>query len=138
LSHVRQETLDVHQKIELIEAISYKPGWTISCWSEEDGSVGVQVSVDETTDASLDSLHGGRVRTPWKSGKRYISRWACSQEVVGAVYGLIEDAETHEMREWFRFRGASIYNPHIDPEVLVGVARRADSFVIRVDAMMPA
>jgi hypothetical protein len=138
MGHVREQKLSVHEKINIIEAISYKPGWTIHCWSEDDGTVGVQVSVDETTDASMDALvRDGSVRTPWKSGKRYISAHACSQEVVGSVFGLIQDAESHEMREWFRFRGASIYNPHLDPEALVPLARQAVSFVIRRNAMVP-
>lgn len=135
MSHVREQCLNVHEKMDIIEAITYRPGWTIHAWSEPDGTIGVQVSVDVTTDASIDALT--HERAPWKSGKRYISPHACGQEVVGAVFGLISDAESHEMREWFRFRGASIYNPHIDPEKLVPLARRADSFVIRANAMLP-
>lgn len=42
---------------------------------------------------------------------------------------------TTEMREFFRYRGASIYNPHIDPDVLVDVARKASSFNMRDNAM---
>ncbi|KVK62672.1 hypothetical protein L905_19065 [Agrobacterium sp. TS43] len=59
----------------------------------------------------------------------------CRQEVVGVVFGLIKDAELHETHEWFRYRGASIYNPHLDPDALVNLARKASSFVTRDNAM---
>ena len=59
----------------------------------------------------------------------------CRQEVVGVVFSAIEKAELHEMREFFRYRGASIYNPHIDPDVLVAVAKKASSFNMRENAM---
>lgn len=59
----------------------------------------------------------------------------CRQEIVGTAFGLIRDAEEHETREWFRYRGASIFNPHLDPDVLVEVARKKTSFVTRTNAM---
>lgn len=123
---------------ELVAACSYKPGWHIRLL--EDGGAYkarpyIQLSVDATTDASLDSYKRDGTRTPWQSGKRYLSPHMCRQEVVGAVFALIKDAEAHEMHEWFRYRGASIYNPHLDPDVLVPVARKASSFNVRQNAM---
>jgi hypothetical protein len=121
---------------EIVEAISYKPGWTIVFADPGKGKRPyVQLEVDEASDASLDAHKRDGIRTPWRSGKRYLSQYMCNQEIVGAVFGAIHDAEMHELREWFRFRGASIYNPHLNPEVLVPVARKASSFVTRVNAM---
>jgi hypothetical protein len=59
----------------------------------------------------------------------------CRQEVIAAVYGAIEKAELHEVREFFRYKGASIFNPHLDPDVLAEVARKRSSFNLMENAM---
>lgn len=118
---------------EIVRSITYKPGWAINFYQEPtEQRPYVQLYVTETV-AARDSRTGHHV--PWKSAKRYLSRHMCRQEIVGAVFGLIRDAEEHETREWFRYRGASIYNPHLDPEALWEVARKADSFNVRENAM---
>ena len=125
------EAIDI---ADILSQISYKPGWSIE--TGRDGSrMFVQIAVDERSDASLDSVARNGSRAPWKSAKRYLSPHMCRQEIVGVVFGLIKDAELHEVHEWFRYRDASIYNPHLDPDVLVDVARRASSFVFRENAM---
>lgn len=124
---------------EIVEAITYKPGWTIEIKLEGNLSQGgrpfIQLSVDERSDATLDPTGKTTERTPWKSAKRYLSYHMCRQEIVGAVMGLITDAEMHEVREWFRYRNASIFNPHLDPDALVTIARKASSFNVRANAM---
>ena len=74
-------------------------------------------------------------RNAWKSGKTYLSTYMCRQEIVSAVYGAIERAELHEVREWFRYDGVSIFNPHLDPDVLAAIARKKSSFNVRQNAM---
>jgi hypothetical protein len=127
--------------LELISLCSYKPGWTIHFAIENKGEPGerayAQIGVDATTEASIDAARKDGRREPWKGGKKYFSQYMCRQEIVGAVYGMIHDAEIHEMREWFRFMGASIYNPHLDPLALVEVARKKTSFNVRENAMLP-
>ncbi len=118
---------------ELVDQCSYKPGWTFIL--DDDGRPYLQVSVSVEAEASLDNAARDGSRVPWKSGKRYLSKHMCRQEVVGAVFALIKDAEMHEIHEWFRYRGASIYNPHLDPDVLSIVARRKSSFNMRENAM---
>lgn len=113
---------------ELINKITYKPNWSILFYASTKRSY-IQISVTN----SIDSV--SRETCDWKSGKRFTSEHMCRQEIIGIVYGLIENAEIHEMREWFRYRGASIYNPHLDPDVLVEVARKASSFNCRDNAM---
>lgn len=120
--------------IGIVNEISYKPGWSIIV-AEEAPFVTVQIDVSAQTEAALDSTKTDGTRTPWRSGKKYLSTAMCRQEIVGACFGMISDAESHEMREWFRYRGASIYNPHLDPDSLVSVARKASSFNIRDNAM---
>ncbi|MEW6121279.1 MAG: hypothetical protein AB1698_01600 [Pseudomonadota bacterium] len=124
-----------HEEIhEIVSAITYKPGWSILVGLDGERPF-LQVAVDETTEAALDSHLRDGTKTPWKSGKRYLSLHMCKQEVVGVAFDLIKASELHETHEWFRYRGASIYNPHLDPDVLVGVSRKASSFVTRDNAM---
>jgi len=118
----------------LILDCEYKPGWVIGFSNEGDRPY-IQLMITVLSDASLDSAKRDGTRTPWKSGKRYLSLHMCRQEIVGAVFGLIKDAEMHEIHEWFRFEGASIYNPHLDPVVLARVARQKSSFNVRQNPM---
>lgn len=124
---------------EIVWAITYKPGWNIYVRVEGDLRTGgrpyIQLRVDERSDSTLDPTGKTQERTEWKSGKRYLSYHMCKQEIVGAVMGLITDAEMHEVREWFRYKGASIFNPHLDPDVLAQVAKKASSFNVRNNAM---
>lgn len=119
---------------DIVALIKYKPGWTIFVERDDKRSY-VQIAVSAETEAAMDPTGKTDVRTPWKSGKRYLSPHMCRQEVVGVVFGLIKDAEMHEVHEWFRYRGSSIYNPHLDPEVLAEVASRKSSFIVRENAM---
>ena len=118
----------------IIDAITYKPGWSFIL-GQDGGRFFIQASVSVESDLTMDPTRRTTERTPWKSGKRYLSPFMCRQEVVGTVFGLIKDAETHEIHEWFRYRNASIYNPHLDPDVLVEVARKKASFNVRANAM---
>ena len=117
---------------ELIRACSYKPGWTI-LFSHEGERPFIQVSVDETAEAAK-SPFTGEV-SAWKGGKRYLSQHMCRQEIVGAVFAAIKDAEMHEIHEWFKYRGRSIFNPHIDPDALVELVRWKKNLNFRDNAM---
>lgn len=124
---------------EIVQAITYKPGWYIRLRMGQP-SIGdrayIQLEITEEAEASSDPLRK-KPRMGWRGGKHYVSEHMCRQEIVGVVYGAIEAAELHEMREWFRYRGCSIYNPHLDPDVLVetmqGLGRMA--FNVRANAM---
>jgi len=119
---------------EIVEKCTYKPGWTILV-KESGDRLFIQISVSEESDASLDSASRDGTRVPWKSGKRFLSQHMCRQEIVGVIFGLIKQAELHEVHEWFRYKNASIFNPHLDPDVLAEVARRKSSFNVRENAM---
>lgn len=120
--------LTTQQMTDIVDDITYKPTWCINCKQEPDG--GLYVQIEATT---LDSLT--LEPSTWKGGKHYLSQWMCRQEVVGVVFSAIEKAELHEMREFFRYKGASIYNPHLDPDALVEVAKLAKNFNVRENAM---
>ncbi len=115
----------------MVNQCSYKEGWNILCKQDSKG-----VYIQLANSLAICSIT--REPTPWVSGKRYLSEWMCKQEIVGVVFALIKDAEMHEMHEFFRYKGACIYNPHIDPDVLVEVARKKSSFVVRDDSMIKA
>lgn len=121
--------------VGLVQSCTYKPGWrTIIMWDGTRPYIQLEVTVE--AEASMESAGPNRgQRSPWKSGKTYLSHHMCRQEIVSAVYGAIERAELHEIREWFRYKGASIFNPHLDPEVLAEVARKKSSFNVRDNAM---
>ena len=123
-----------HEIAAIIGSITYKPGWQFLLGRDGERQF-VQAAVSEESDLTLDPTRRSDQRTPWKSGKRYLSPHMCRQEIVGTVLALIKGAETHETHEWFRYRGAAIYNPHLDPDVLVDVARRRSSFDVRANAM---
>jgi hypothetical protein len=127
--------LSIHRVCDIIEQITYKPGWSINVGLDKDRYY-IQVACSTDSSDSLDSVGGDLSRrTAWKGAKHYLSPFMCNQEVVGVAFKAIRDAEEHEMREWFRFRGRSIYNPHLDPEALAALASRKENFVFREDAM---
>jgi hypothetical protein len=122
-----------HGEIALcIQNCSYRQGW----FFEVDVTgplVTFQLACIE--ERSTQDPRDASVFTPWKTGKKHISPQSCRQEVVALVYESIVAAEMHEIREWFRYKGAAIFNPHLDPDVLHGVARKASSFNVRENAM---
>ena len=120
-------TLTIEQMKSLVGACTYKPGWEI-IFDNDGERPFVQIAATTLCSASGEA-------SAWKSGKTYLSPYMCRQEVVSAVYGAIEKAELHEIREFFRYKGASIFNPHLDPDVLAEVAKKKESFNMRDNAM---
>lgn len=117
---------------DIITSITYKPGWYFRTGVEQ-GRMWVQVGVTEEAEISFDPIEGKKV--PWRGAKHYLSPHMCRQEIVSTVLHAIERAEMHEVHEWFRYKGRSIYNPHLDPDALVEVARYARNFNTRKNAM---
>ena len=113
----------------IVDDINYKPDWRIINYKSPEGRPYIQITVMRAMDSVTKEL------TAYRSAKAYLSSHMCRQEIVGAVYGLIQATEMHEMREWFRYQGVSIYNPHIDPDVLVEVGRYQRNFNVRRNAM---
>jgi 2,4-dienoyl-CoA reductase-like NADH-dependent reductase (Old Yellow Enzyme family) len=111
----------------VVERITYKKGWRIGVHAK-DKRVYIQLHV-----AGVDATTGRRAT--WSSAKAWVSDFACDQELVGVVFKLIKDAEMHELREWFRYRDAAIYNPHLNPDALVKVAQDKSNFMVRADSM---
>lgn len=110
----------------LVGLCSYKPGWKIM-FHENKERPWIQIAV-------WDMVRFAPVMI-WKSGKRYLSEHMCKQEIIGAVFGLIKDAEMHEIHEAFRYKGKSIFNPHLDPDALAELATFRKNFNFRENAM---
>lgn len=110
----------------IVKHVTYKDGWNILVG--QDGNR-MYLQLDVTGGVCTVT----KQPADWKGGKKYLSPYMCKQEIVGACFAIIKEAEEHEMREWFRYKNASIFNPHLDPDVLVEVARKKASFNTRPD-----
>lgn len=119
--------LTFDQIADLVSCVTYKPGWHIHLRADK---ARPYIQVEATT---LDSQT--LTSTKWKGAKHYLSYHMCRQEVIGTCHHAIERAELHEMNEFFRYKGAAIYNPHLDPDALVPVAKKISSYSLRENAM---
>lgn len=59
-------------------------------------------------------------------GKRYLSEYMTDGEILRIAFASCMAYEEHEVREFFKYRGRSIFGPHIDPLALWEVADRLD------------
>ena len=87
--------------IDIIGQINYKPNWSILVHKDERHYVQIKVTGGTCSQTGKPA--------DWVTGKRYLSEHMCSQELVGLVFALIKDAEEHEMREFFRYKGRAIF-----------------------------
>lgn len=126
-----------HEIQEMINQISYKPGWRIIHGISGDRDYLQVEAHTPDADTSHHIATHDEVAVPlvkWRGGKRYLSPHMCRQEIVGICFDLFKAAEDHELREWFRYRGTRIYCPHIDPDWLAENATD-DTFSVRENAM---
>lgn len=125
--------MQTHNSIhDLCCVITYKPGWYVEAYKDDRG-IYIQVGVTTEAEISWDMIKKERVA--WKGAKHYMSPFMCDSEVVGAIFGAFKQAEEHETREWFRFQGRSIYNPHLSVYALHELASKAENFETRENAM---
>ena len=65
------------------------------------------------------------VKTGQKSEQRcrkwYISSHSCNSEIVRTALKAIEAAEIHELYENFTYKGARIFDPHLDTDRLANL-----------------
>lgn len=116
----------------LTSQVSYKQGWHFLC-KEDARGVYLQISVDETAAIAMDPFTGKIA--PWKGAKMYMSPHMCDSEVIGTAFDAIRRAEEHEMREWFRFKNRTIFNPHMSVHVLHSIAGKLANLDLRKNAM---
>lgn len=116
----------------IIGNITYKRGWYFRA-GIEDCRMWIQIGVTADAEIAYDPI--AKEVVPWRGAKHYLSPYMCRQEVVGTVHHAIQRAEMHELNEWFRYRGRSIYNPHLDPDKLAEFASKKENFNTRDNAM---
>jgi hypothetical protein len=59
-------------------------------------------------------------------GKAYPSEHSTLSEITQLIFGLFKGYWEHEARENFTYKGYRVYNPHINVEALMTVARKVD------------
>lgn len=104
---------------EIVGKIRYKPGWELRL-REEPGRFYLQWHFSNP-DAKNPMLV-----TPVFGRKWFLSTWMTESEIVQtALMGALA-AEEHECREFFRYEGKRVFNPHIDVRSLMEVCDRED------------
>lgn len=59
-------------------------------------------------------------------GKVYLSPHMVNGEIVRKIFQALLAYEEHECREFFRYKGAQVFGPHIDVEALVDAASKTE------------
>lgn len=95
---------------ELVDRISFKD-WRFLLHVKGDGFL-LQLAFDAPDSVS------GKVEEQ-RCRKWYISSHACRAEVIRTAWKAVEAAVNHEAAELFKYKGATIFSPHIDPDALL-------------------
>jgi len=72
----------------------------------------------------------------WTGRKWMLSPHMCKNEIVTTAFKAIMTAMEHEVREMFRYRGVSIFNPHMDPDKLVDFVNNPANMQARDDVAL--
>lgn len=107
---------------EVWMGVSYKEGYGILLARDQksdDGRFYYQVECDRP-DSFTGEVSTGR------GGKAYLSPHMTVSELTRLVFGLFKAYEEHECREFFKWKGRSIYGPHISSEALWSIANQHD------------
>jgi|SRR5271157_3167511 len=105
----------------VLAKVEYK-GWSfnlIPINGDENGDLFLQVSFmapDNVT--QIPELQTGR--------KWLVQFGTHPTQIVQAAWLAVQRAEMHEIAEQFRYKGATIYNRHIDVDALVEASNRMD------------
>jgi hypothetical protein len=121
-----RSTMETIEIMDIIRQCRYKPDWFFNFNPQP---AYLQISVINGTCSRTGSV------VNWKGAKHHISKHMCKQEIVGLVWKAVQEAETHEMREWFRYRKQAIFSPHLDPDSLVEMCRKGGCINVRKNAM---
>lgn len=92
---------------EVVDKISYKPGYEFICKRSEyhDDVIVTLVSVPV-----LDSTGTGEMR-PIR-GNLMVATYHDEEYIKRSIFSMIRAMELHEMNEWLKFEGKYIENPH--------------------------
>lgn len=112
---MRQEAPDPTVLFELVEAVSYRPGWTVAILDKDRGQGSVGLTLDIVT-SGFNSYHPERGQNyrvhhympvpPAAYDRRSWQRWLFEQFLL---------VEQHEAMEFFTVDGEKPYAPHHGP-----------------------
>jgi hypothetical protein len=107
-----------------IERIAY-PGFTIELiddeWIAMEGPLYLRVRCDNGVCNVTGKPMG------WTGRKWRLSEYMTDGDVVQTAFMAVMDANEHETRELFTYRGVSVFDPHYDIEKLVELRRQPDA-----------
>jgi len=97
---------------EIVGQVTYK-GWSFYV-GDKNGVIYLQAQFDQA-----DSFTGKVER---QSGRKWmLSEHMVKSEIVQTAWAAVQFAETHEMRESFKFKGRRIFGPHFDVDALTEI-----------------
>lgn len=113
--------------IGAVSQISY-PNYEFDVFAEGDEHACLQII-----------CHGTDTRDPtvshtWKGRKWIISKHMTRGEVVQTAFMAVMAANEHEARELFKYKGASVFDPHYDLDKLLALRQQPDAIVERGEA----
>lgn len=106
----------------ILAEVTYKPGWTLD--TDIDGR-GEAYMVWRWRAPDASGHYGGTMAV---SGRRwFISPYMSRSELVNTALLAALTAEEHETREFFRYKGKRVFNPHVNVERLFEVCEDEDN-----------
>ncbi len=93
---------------QIVQGLTYKPGWRITPYDCLFGSLEVFVSSAEVE--CVNKLEGEKSRLRGPSVK--VEKHWTEEKIVYEIYKKIEAIEMHELDEWFQQQGRKVYDPH--------------------------
>jgi len=61
-----------------------------------------------------------------KTRKWYLSPWATKDEIIQTAFKAAITSMEHRTREWFRYKGMSIFGPHFNIDKLVEICEQKE------------
>lgn len=111
--------MTVDEMIAIVAECTF-PDYQFNVWEDSRGAVYLQGSYQEPD----------TITNKWEVQKT--RRWLLSphmtkSEIVGTCFKCLMTSQEHKAREWFKWRGKAIYQPHHDVDDLWRVCDRVDT-----------
>lgn len=101
--------LSVAELQSILDEVTYKPGWEIRVRGTDHEGAQIVMVVHEMPDSTQPgkTLDLGIVS--------YLPPMQDEQALLNWLAWRIERIENHEVREWLKLRGETVFDPHADP-----------------------
>lgn len=111
----------LHSVTEIVSKISFKD-WKFLV--KDDGRIFIQILFED-----IDRISGEV--TLQRCRKWYLSPHMVNSEIVRTAFKAVMAAMEHEVEEEFKYKGARIFNPHMDLDNLVDFAKKKENISVR-------